>query len=422
MADIFQTEDVVLTVVDVELDESSSSAPEHTPTSSPEETATQEAEEHPPDIHDEPQEALKTDSQSVAGAKEAEGVVKEHDESRHETDDDHRDDRAQLRSSTSPCPQKRTREDEPSSSDKRARRICDPLQLRTTLDDADETASENEMIIYTPASTASAAEQSPAMLSSPTHANPSASPPASVSMTPSLDIDEDSITYNPSTEDWKPAVYMAGNTTIDSKRTIMKSFQDLGGKVTKSIVEADVYCVPDEPLARTGSLLIAVCQGKHIVTQRWLAAIHREGLIPDPRRYLPRDRKHEKEWGFNLKEAIARGQQGMTHVLRGRTVYFTSRLMESFNPKLRSEFMKLATALGADNVKKSAPSKAAMSGDKVQDKVIILAHDDADKDVDRVTEMGLPVYTKELLVMGALRGRLDFGQFTRSSPVKEEPS
>ncbi|ETN43454.1 uncharacterized protein HMPREF1541_02613 [Cyphellophora europaea CBS 101466] len=213
---------------------------------------------------------------------------------------------------------------------------------------------------------------------------------------------------------------MAGNTTIDQgHKKIMRYFEEMGGSCTKSIVSADVLCVGDGPLVKSGSLLLAISTGKVIVTEQWLLDSTRKSRFLEPSRYLPEDPDREREWGFNLADAIERGRKGLTHLLSGSTVYLTKRLQEAVTPTVAKELSKLATVLGADEVKKSAPSKSAAKNANNLDTLVVLGLE-GDPDISKLADVKIAVYSKDLLTMAALRGKLDWWKFALSLTVKEE--
>lgn len=200
----------------------------------------------------------------------------------------------------------------------------------------------------------------------------------------------------------------------------MQTFQQLGGKTTKDIVAANMLCVGDGPLMKTGSLLLAICHGKEIVTEKWLLESAKQHKLLQTTQYIPQDSQHEQEWAFSLREAIKRGRSGMSHILQGRIVCMTKRLQESLNDKLILELSKVSTALGAEDVRKAAPSKNTMS--KLGQTLLVIGYGASDPDAAKVTEAGIPLYGRDVLTMAALRGRLDLADFEISAVVKSEPT
>ncbi|KPI43363.1 uncharacterized protein AB675_6925 [Cyphellophora attinorum] len=217
-----------------------------------------------------------------------------------------------------------------------------------------------------------------------------------------------------------PVVYMASTTNVGEERRVMRKFEKMGGRITTNIVEADVLCVGDGPLLRSGSLMLAICSGKDIVTEAWLRASVDDSTFLLPDRYIPKDEAHEKAWQFTLEGAIDRGRAGLSHILEGRVVYITKRLQQSLNDKLVLELKNVATALGAEEVKTSAPSKKAMA--EFSDSMLVIGHSSTDPYASKVVDAGIALYSKDLISMAVLRGRLELEEFVYVPGVKSEPA
>lgn len=224
--------------------------------------------------------------------------------------------------------------------------------------------------------------------------------------------------------DSTPVVIFSSATTIDSGRTatnkaVMRTFRKLGGKVTEAILEATMLCVPKGPLKKTSKLVMAVALGLEIVTEDWLGEAHRRGEFPGPQSYLPSEKSSEQEWGISLEDAIARGKHGLTHLLSGVTVFFTKRLRSDL-AKLERDFSQIATRLGAESVKRQLPSLKDSDKPAASEVLVVGVRDDPQGAL--VGRLGYTLFNKDILVMAALRGRLerDNEEFRMDVPVKEE--
>jgi hypothetical protein len=219
-------------------------------------------------------------------------------------------------------------------------------------------------------------------------------------------------------------VYMAGTTSIDQgQKKIMRTFYELGGSTTKSIVEADVLCVgKNKPLTKSGSLLLTIAHGKPVVTEDWIVDATRLRKFPDPARYLPQDPIREKEWDFNLAEAVERGQAGLTHLFDGKTVYLTHAYQTAVTSKVPQEFSRLAMALGADDVKRESPSKNSIKAAKNANerRQLVIIGVGGDPAIAGLVNKNFKIYSKELLTAAALRGKVEYRAFTLASGVKDE--
>jgi hypothetical protein len=198
-----------------------------------------------------------------------------------------------------------------------------------------------------------------------------------------------------------PRVVFSSTTQIVTKKNTMAFFRECGGKVVKSISTATMLCVgSNTPLKKTPNFVLAVCLGLDIVTEKWLVESQRKGFLLNPELYLPKDREREREWGFKLHEAIARGRLrgGLSGLLNGLDVYFTQGLKSLLGDNFR-DFGTVATCLGADAVRNGLPNG------KEKKAFLILGTAD-DPQTLRASRMGHKVWSKDLLVMGALRGMI----------------
>ena len=199
--------------------------------------------------------------------------------------------------------------------------------------------------------------------------------------------------------DGTPVVFFASSTTIDEKKKTMRTFASLGGEVSKTIVGASVLCVGDVALKKTGSVLLAIAQGADIVSEDWIVQIHRTKRLLEPSNYLPKELDYEGEWGTTLAAAVARGKQGLKHLLNGMTVFLTTQFQQDFAGERLQSLRNVATAIGAVAVKtlpKRKPSLPAFAIGAVND-----------PEASQVGRLGLKLYDKELLTTAVLKGLLE---------------
>ena len=213
-----------------------------------------------------------------------------------------------------------------------------------------------------------------------------------------------------------PSIFFSSSTEIASKKNTMAFLRRSGGKSVKKITAATMLCVGSiGPLRKTANLILAVCMGLDIVTDKWLIESQRKGVLLDPQRYLPRDSHREGEWKFKLDEAIARGrmQGSLTRLLTGTDVYLLQDLKAVLANNFR-DFRTVATCLGADAVRNGLPNGR---GEK---EVLILGTAD-DPQTLQASRRGYEVWSKDLLVMGALRGAIQrTDEFIVARPMKDE--
>ena len=217
----------------------------------------------------------------------------------------------------------------------------------------------------------------------------------------------------------EPKVYFASNTSIDRKKGAMKALQELGGVKVTDINAANFLCVKDDKLDKSSSLLQAILQGMHIVTERWISASQRNGNLPDPENYIPSDPDRELEWSFEIASAVRRGRDGFPPLLADITVWFTQRLKQSLKTQVLRDLSNVASGLGAGDIKFGIPPHQALLHGSVEDVVVGIEND---PQAARVGRLGHHLYDKDLLTMAVFRGKLDLEstEFRVRGSVKEE--
>jgi hypothetical protein len=213
-----------------------------------------------------------------------------------------------------------------------------------------------------------------------------------------------------------PRILFSSTTEIDTKKKTMAFLRGYGGKAVKTISTATMLCLgSDKPLKKTANLVLAVCLGLDIVTDKWLVESQRKGFLLDPDLYLPKDPEREREWDFKLHEAIGRGRLrgGLSGLLNGLDVYFTHGLKSLLAHNFR-DFGTVATCLGADAVRNGLPNGK-------EKKAFLILGTANDPQTLRASRMGHEVWSKDLLVMGALRGTIQrIDEFNIAKPMKQE--
>ncbi|KIX94571.1 uncharacterized protein Z520_09617 [Fonsecaea multimorphosa CBS 102226] len=216
-----------------------------------------------------------------------------------------------------------------------------------------------------------------------------------------------------------PVVIFSGSTSIQEKRPAMRTFGRLGGKVSTEINKATILCIPEGPLKKTGKLVMAVAMGMDIVTEKWISDAHRLGRLPAIEGYLPLDRSRERQWDFNLKDALSRGKTGLTHLLSGTTVFLTKQLRNDLG-NLEREISQIATILGADAVKHRLP--ALKDKGKFSEEKTLIIGIPGDPQGAHIGRLGHTLFNKDILIMAALRGQVErqSADFRIEVPIKDE--
>lgn len=222
--------------------------------------------------------------------------------------------------------------------------------------------------------------------------------------------------------DSPPVVFFANSTMVDQKKLVMKTFSKLGGRKAESVSEANILCVGEGPLKKTASFLLAIIHGLDIVTDRWMTAVHKKNQFLDRTNFSPKDASKEREWGFNLNDAIQRGKEGrdLTHLFDGVRVYMTTQLTNELGASRTTDIISVAVALGADEAKKELPKVTKKSSSAAT--IVLGTVNDAE--AGQVARLGLRMFDKEVLTSAVLKGKVDLDgdEFLIKLPIKEEYS
>ncbi|KAH0545166.1 hypothetical protein FGG08_000778 [Glutinoglossum americanum] len=192
------------------------------------------------------------------------------------------------------------------------------------------------------------------------------------------------------------------NSKVPEKPELMKFLRAAGAKRLNAVSEntSNFLCVGPGELKRTSKLTLSVALGKTIATDEWVVDSEQAGHLLDPAPYLPRDPTREQAWRFNLAEAIQRGRDKVK-VLEGWSVYFTPSLSRDLGESIK-ELQQIALSAGASSVQTRLPLVAAEAFTNT-----VLLGNEGDKDASELTDLGWKLYSKDLLSLSILRGRLD---------------
>lgn len=197
-----------------------------------------------------------------------------------------------------------------------------------------------------------------------------------------------------------PQIVFSSNISIQNKPAMIKFLKVHGVKTVEEMKDATMFCVGKGELKKTARLINAIVSGKDIVTDSWVTDSVRKHHLLDVTRYIPSDKKHEKEWGFKLTEAVQRGKDGYKP-LKGYRMHFTKVLAKAGG----SELKEIAILAGAEycgaQIKKPA------------DDLLIVATGEDGPDSKRLANKGFKLYHKDLLTLGILREGVDLedGEF-----------
>jgi hypothetical protein len=195
-------------------------------------------------------------------------------------------------------------------------------------------------------------------------------------------------------------VFFSNSTTFDQRPFGMKKMRELGVMKTTDMKRCDYFCIREGvQLTRSYHLLLAVVLGKDIVTEEWLSKSVDANALLDHADYLVEDPVREKEWGTTLAAAVSRGKDKVK-VLQGYGVAFTAGLQRQLGSKFE-ELRSLAWLAGAKSV--TVHTEATKVG--LIDCIICAREDDGL--LGRFEELSIPCYSKEIITLSILRGKLN---------------
>lgn len=213
-----------------------------------------------------------------------------------------------------------------------------------------------------------------------------------------------------------PKVLFTSTTTADRKGNTMKDFAKLGGKEVEKIDHANMLIVGGTTLKKTANLIIAVARGMDVVHECWIIESRRKNVLLDIIPFLPKDEAHEAEWGTKLVDATARGKEGVVQTLLHNTTIHTTKDLDK--GVIARDLPSIVKALGGSIVKGSLPSASSRT------KNMLILGTPQDPQAVEVHRMGYKLFDKDLIILGALRGKIDTEspEFEVGVPVKEEKS
>lgn len=225
----------------------------------------------------------------------------------------------------------------------------------------------------------------------------------------------------PSTEkyDGPPPCIVFSNSVVPDKSRMMAFLKrHRAAKADIRVDDFNFVCVGNGELKRTSKLVLGVALGKTIVTDKWVTDSVRAGSLLDPAGYLPRDEVHEREWRFDLEEAVERGRKGVK-AFEGCTVYLTTSVCKN-SPEVATELKRMMHLTGARSIRLYSPetappgsgepspsaSGAALLVSRRRVPPFVIGAEN-DPDAARLSKLGWTVYTRDIVSLSILRGRLE---------------
>ncbi|KAI8819553.1 uncharacterized protein EV422DRAFT_96788 [Fimicolochytrium jonesii] len=143
--------------------------------------------------------------------------------------------------------------------------------------------------------------------------------------------------------------------------------------------------------------LCALSAGKIIVNVKWLDDSKKAGKFVDEKKYLLKDPKTEKQYGFTLAKSCKRAQDHtQPPIFAGLTFYATSSVMP--RPEELKDILEAAGAKWS----KSPPPKTPV------DDFVVIGHQADAKELASLIDAGWIVHSNEFVLTGLLRMEVDY--------------
>ena len=194
-------------------------------------------------------------------------------------------------------------------------------------------------------------------------------------------------------------VLFANSTAIGDSRVLVRFLSQHDVKKVNSVSDCTVLCVGKGELKKTSKLIMTVMLGKEVITDDWVTESARLEKLQGFEQYLASDAEREAEWGFDLRDAIVRGRQGLK-ILRGWTVIFTASAKKEVGKSGFSDLREIASLAGAKSVSNTLPTT---SPEGLPLTLVIGTVEDADS----AALARWKVYTRDIISLSVLRGNLE---------------
>ncbi len=211
-------------------------------------------------------------------------------------------------------------------------------------------------------------------------------------------------------------ILFSSSTAVSDSRAFMKFLSQQGIEKVQSVSECTVLCVGKGELKKTSKLIMAIMLGKKVITDDWVTESAQCNKIQSIEKYLAQDPEREDEWGFNMRDAIDRGRQGLK-ILQDWTVIFTASAKKEVGKSGFTDLKEIATYAGAKSVLATLPKKPPA---ELPFTLII----GTVEDVDSPALGKWKCYTRDIIGLSVLRGRLeiDSEEFQIQKPEQEKGS
>ena len=211
-------------------------------------------------------------------------------------------------------------------------------------------------------------------------------------------------------------ILFSSSTAVNGSRPFMKFLSQQGVEKVQSVSQCTVLCVGKGELKKTSKLIMAIMLGKEVIIDDWVTESARCNKLQSIEKYLAQDPEREDEWGFNIREAVDRGRQGLK-ILQDWAVIFTASAKKEVGKSGFSDLKEIATYAGAKSVLATLPKKPP----RELPLTLVIG---TVEDVDSPALAKWKCYTRDIIGLSVLRGRLeiDSEEFLIPKPEQDKGS
>ena len=211
-------------------------------------------------------------------------------------------------------------------------------------------------------------------------------------------------------------ILFSSSTAVSDSRAFMRFLSQQGIEKVQSVSQCTVLCVGKGELRKPSKLIMAIMLGKKVITDDWVTESARCNKLQSIEKYLAQDSEREDEWGFNIRDAVDRGRQGLK-ILQDWAVIFTASAKKEVGKSGFSDLKEIATYAGAKSILATLPKKPP---EELPFTLVI----GTVEDVDSPALGKWKCYTRDIISLSVLRGSLeiDSEEFLVQKPEQEKGS
>ncbi|PON80285.1 BRCT domain containing protein [Parasponia andersonii] len=174
----------------------------------------------------------------------------------------------------------------------------------------------------------------------------------------------------------------------------------LGASVASSITDA-THFIADQ-FVRTRNMLEAIASGKPVVIPLWLDSCGQAKCFLDEKKYILRDAKKEKEFGFSMPASLACASQHP--LLQGLRVLITPNTKPGI--EIISSLVKAVQGQAVERIGRSALKDGVFPDD-----LLVLSCEEDYAICVPFLEKGAAIYSSELLLNGIVTQKLEYERY-----------